>query len=80
MERSAVYCQRYWRLVCVLVLAPFAASQNPEKNQLVGVGATTPLAVYSKWFQAFEKARPDPFPTKLYERARAHLEVCGHFG
>jgi len=59
MERSAVYCQRYWRLVCVLVLAPFAASQNPEKNQLVGVGATTPLAVYSKWFQAFEKARPD---------------------
>jgi len=25
----------------------------------VGVGTTSPLAVYSKWFQAFEKTRPD---------------------
>jgi phosphate transport system substrate-binding protein len=54
-----VHSQRFWRLILVVGLAQIAASQNPAKVQLVGVGTTSPLAVYSKWFQAFEKTRPD---------------------
>jgi phosphate transport system substrate-binding protein len=54
-----VHFQRFWHLTLVLALAQIAASQNPEKVQLVGVGTTTPLPIYSKWFQAFEKARPN---------------------
>ena len=45
--------------ILALVLVQTVASQNPEKLQLVGVGGTAPLTVYSKWFQAFEKIRPD---------------------
>jgi phosphate transport system substrate-binding protein len=43
----------------VLALAQAGASQNSDKVRLVGVGTTTSLAIYSKWFQAFDKARPD---------------------
>lgn len=43
----------------MLALAEIAPSQNSAQVQLVGVGTTTPLPVYSKWFQAFEKTRPD---------------------
>jgi phosphate transport system substrate-binding protein len=53
--------QRFWRfiLVLVLALAQIAPSQNSAPVQLVGVGTTSPLAVYSRWLQAFEKTRPD---------------------
>jgi phosphate transport system substrate-binding protein len=59
MERSNVHFQGFWRLAFVFALAQVAASQNPEQIRLVGVGATTPLPVYSKWFEAFEKTHPD---------------------
>ncbi|MGA7931670.1 MAG: phosphate ABC transporter substrate-binding protein PstS [Candidatus Sulfotelmatobacter sp.] len=54
-----MHFQRFWPLPLVLALAQIAASQNAEKVKLVGVGTTTPLPIYSKWFQAFEKARPN---------------------
>jgi phosphate transport system substrate-binding protein len=49
----------FWLPILTLGLVQIAASQSPEKVQLVGVGTTSPVSVYSKWFQAFEKTRPD---------------------
>jgi len=43
----------------VLGLAQIASCQNSARVQLVGVGTTSPLSVYSKWFQAFERIHPD---------------------
>ena len=54
-----VHFQKFWGLTLVLALAQIASAQNPEKVRLVGVGTTSPLAVYSKWFQAFEETRPN---------------------
>jgi ABC-type phosphate transport system substrate-binding protein len=54
-----VQFQKFWGLTLVLALAQIATAQNPEKVRLVGVGTTSPLAVYSKWFQAFEETRPN---------------------
>ena len=54
-----MYFQRFWRLTLLLGLAQIAPPQNSARIQLVGVGTTSPLAVYSKWFEAFEKTRPD---------------------
>jgi phosphate transport system substrate-binding protein len=36
-----------------------ATAQNLQKVQIVGVGTTAPLPLYSKWFQIFEKAHPE---------------------
>ncbi len=49
----------------VLILAQIADSKNSPQIQLVGVGGTTPLPIYSKWFQAFENTRPDVHLTFL---------------
>jgi phosphate transport system substrate-binding protein len=43
----------------VLTLAGIACSQNAARVQLVGVGGTTPLPIYAKWFHGFEATRPD---------------------
>lgn len=43
----------------VLALAQIALSQNSDRIQLVGVGTSGPLSVYLRWFQEFEKTRPD---------------------
>ncbi len=51
-------CLTSWILVTA-ALAPFADCQNPESIRLVGAGTSLPLPVYSKWFQEFERARPD---------------------
>jgi phosphate transport system substrate-binding protein len=50
---------RLSRLMLMLALVQIATAQNSEKVRLIGVGTTSPLAVYSKWFQAFERTRPD---------------------
>ncbi len=55
-ERGDVYFREFGRF---MFLVQVATSQNPEKVQLVGVGTNSVLAVYSKWFQAFEKTQPD---------------------
>jgi phosphate transport system substrate-binding protein len=47
-----------WFLLNVLLISA-AAAQNPQKVQIVGVGTTAPLPLYSKWFQVFEKAHPE---------------------
>jgi len=49
----------FWLPILVLALVQIAPSQNPKRVRLVGVGPTSALAVYSKWFQSFEKTRPD---------------------
>ncbi|MFZ0774322.1 MAG: phosphate ABC transporter substrate-binding protein PstS [Candidatus Sulfotelmatobacter sp.] len=43
----------------VLALVQIATAQDSGKVRLIGVGATSPVALYSKWFQAFERTRPD---------------------
>lgn len=49
----------FWPPMLVLALVQAAAAQNPERIRLVGVGTTSVLTVYSKWFQEFEKIRPE---------------------
>ena len=45
--------------ICLLLLFGPAQSQGAENIQLVGVGSTTPVAIYSLWFREFEKAHPN---------------------
>ncbi|MGA8761458.1 MAG: phosphate ABC transporter substrate-binding protein PstS, partial [Candidatus Sulfotelmatobacter sp.] len=52
-------------MLLVPAVVQIAISQSPEKIQLVGVGTTSPLAVYSKWFQAFEDIHPELHITYL---------------
>jgi phosphate transport system substrate-binding protein len=47
------------RLILALTLVQIAISQTGEKLQIVGVGTTGPLTVYSNWFRTFEQKRPD---------------------
>jgi phosphate transport system substrate-binding protein len=54
-----VYFPRFWSFLAVLALAGIACSQNSAQVQLVGIGTTTPLPIYAKWFREFEKTRPD---------------------
>ena len=44
--------------ICLLLLFVPARSQGAQNIQLVGVGSTTPIAIYSLWFREFEKAHP----------------------
>jgi phosphate transport system substrate-binding protein len=57
--RVNVHFLRFWRLLSLLALAQIATGQNPASIRLIGVGTTSSLPVYSKWFEAFEKTRPD---------------------
>jgi len=54
-----VYFPRFWCFILLLALAGIACSQNSARVQLVGVGTTTPLPIYAKWFHGFEETRPD---------------------
>jgi phosphate transport system substrate-binding protein len=45
--------------ICLSLLSCPAWSQNVTNIQLVGVGSTNPLAIYSLWFREFEKTRPN---------------------
>jgi phosphate transport system substrate-binding protein len=47
------------RTIFLLALISVASAQGTDKIRVIGVGTTSPLAVYSKWFLAFEKTRPD---------------------
>jgi phosphate transport system substrate-binding protein len=46
-------------LLAGLALIQIAVAQTPETVRLVGVGTTTPLPIYTKWFQEFEKTHRD---------------------
>ncbi len=59
-----MHLQRFGWLT-VVALAQIAVPQNSAQVQLVGVGGTTPLPIYSKWFHAFENTRPDVHLTFL---------------
>lgn len=48
-----------WRLIGLFALFQMAVAQDSQKIRIVGVGTTSPLAIYSKWFEEFEKIRPD---------------------
>jgi phosphate transport system substrate-binding protein len=45
--------------ILALLLLEAAVCQNSAPIQLVGVGTSSALPVYLKWFQEFEKLRPD---------------------
>jgi phosphate transport system substrate-binding protein len=45
--------------ICLLVLFPLAGPQNPVSIQLVGVGSTAPVAIYSLWFREFQEIHPN---------------------
>jgi phosphate transport system substrate-binding protein len=53
-----VHFQRLWWLIFVLALARIASSQNAAQVQLIGVGTTFPLPLYSVWWQAFHTTHP----------------------
>jgi len=53
-----VHFQGFWRLAFVLGLAQLAALQGSPQVQLVGVGGTFPLPLYSIWCQRFETTHP----------------------
>jgi phosphate transport system substrate-binding protein len=54
-----VHGRGLWRLIGLFTLCQLAVAQDSQKIRIVGVGTTSPLAVYSKWFEKFEKIRPD---------------------
>ncbi len=62
-------------LILVVALAETALSQNSAQLHLVGVGTTTPLPIFSKWFQAFQKARPDVHLTYMPYGSGAGIEM-----
>lgn len=48
----------FWSTL-LLILVPLATSQSPHNVNLVGVGTTSSLPIFPKWFREFEKTRPD---------------------
>jgi phosphate transport system substrate-binding protein len=70
-----VHFQRLWRLLLALGLAHIAATQDSARIQLVGVGTTSAITLYSKWFQAFEKARPDLHFTYIPSGSEMGIEM-----
>jgi phosphate transport system substrate-binding protein len=57
-EGTNVNFLSFWSIL-LLILVPLATSQSPAHLNLVGVGTTSPLPIFPKWFQEFEKTRPD---------------------
>jgi phosphate transport system substrate-binding protein len=53
-----VHFQRFRWLIFVLALAQITPSQNAAPVQLIGVGTTFPLPLYSVWWQAFQTIHP----------------------
>jgi len=45
--------------ICLLLLFVPARCRGAQNIQLVGVGSTTPISIYSLWFREFEKAHPN---------------------
>jgi phosphate transport system substrate-binding protein len=54
-----MHFRRFRWLLLVLAVAHIAFSQNSGQIQLVGVGTTFPLPLYSLWGQTFQTTRPD---------------------
>jgi phosphate transport system substrate-binding protein len=55
---SNMHLQRFGWLLFVLALVPIAPAQNSTQIQLVGVGTTFPLPLYSVWWQDFQMSYP----------------------
>jgi phosphate transport system substrate-binding protein len=45
--------------ICLLLLLPPVWSQSSASIQLVGVGSTTPVVIYTTWFREFQKTHPN---------------------
>jgi phosphate transport system substrate-binding protein len=58
MPRRNVHLQRFWWLIFVLAWAQAVPSQNSAPVELVGVGTTFPLPLYSLWWQEFRTTHP----------------------
>jgi phosphate transport system substrate-binding protein len=54
-----MHFRRFQWLFLALALAHTAFSQDSGQLQLIGVGTTFPLPLYSLWGQTFQTARPD---------------------
>jgi ABC-type phosphate transport system substrate-binding protein len=65
-----VHFRRLRWLIFVLALAPIASSQNAAPVQLIGVGTTFPLPLYSIWWQAFQTQHPGTWFEELRNRAQ----------
>jgi len=70
-----VHFQRFWWLMFVLVLAEIAPSQNSAQVQLVGVGTTFPLPLYSVWWQGYRTMHPDTYIKYLPFGSSAGIEM-----
>jgi phosphate transport system substrate-binding protein len=49
---------RFWWVMMVVAVVQIAPSQNSAQVQLVGVGTTFPLPLYSLWWQNFHTTHP----------------------
>jgi len=70
-----VHCQRFLRLLLVMALAQITLAQNPERINLVGVGTSGPLSVYLRWFEEFEKTRPDVHFSYIPSGSRTGIDM-----
>jgi phosphate transport system substrate-binding protein len=54
-----MHFRAFWPLILILAFIAPLAAQSPQQIRLVGAGTTSVIGVYAKWFQEFEKIRPD---------------------
>ena len=70
-----VHFRRLRWLIFVLALAPIASSQNVAPVQLIGVGTTFPLPLYSTWWQAFQTQHPGTYIKYLPSGSSSGIEM-----
>jgi phosphate transport system substrate-binding protein len=75
-----MHLQRFWWLTLLLVLAQAAPSRNSAQVQLVGVGTTFPLPLYSMWWQAFQTKHPDIYIKYLPSGSSSGIEMLASGG
>jgi phosphate transport system substrate-binding protein len=54
-----MYPRKLCFALCLLVLFSPASAQDPQSIHLIGVGSSSPLALYSAWFREFREQHPN---------------------
>ena len=70
-----MHFQRFWWLMFVLALVEIAPPQTSAQVQLVGVGTTFPLPLYSLWWQTFRTTHPGIYIKYLPFGSSAGIEM-----
>jgi len=70
-----MHFRQFQWLLLALALIPTALSQDSGQIQLVGVGTTFPLPLYSVWRQTFQTTRPDIHIKYLPFGSRAGIDM-----